>query len=71
MELPLKEVNQAVVSMSEQDIKTSSRKGKYTTTFMPEGRVVIGKYAVENGKPVLDTGITCGVQCIQNTSMMI
>ena len=54
--------------MLEQDKETSSKKRKCTTTFTPEGRVVI---AVENGKPVLDTGITCGVQCIQNTSMMI
>ena len=57
--------------MLEQDKETSSRKRKYTTTFTPEDYVVIGKYAVENGKPVLDTGITCGVQCIQNTGMMI
>ena len=58
MELPLKEVNREVVSVLEQDNETSGRKGKYITTFTPEGRVVIGKYAVENGKPVLDTGIT-------------
>ena len=39
-----------MASTLERDKETGGKKRKYTTTFTPEDRAVIGRYAAENGK---------------------
>ena len=45
----VKEVNQVVTRTLEQSEASAGKKGKYTTTFTPEDRAAIARYAAQNG----------------------